>query len=220
MRPQRFSKNLSFLFFRKRGPKITKQGAFQILNINTATDVVFAWLSVSRRFRTKTNNARKQNFAKTALPSHASPPGDHSAPTKKGCAVPLFGFRVLFQKRAFSPHASAPKPKALLGRAFPSRRSGLDQPSPIGTQSTERKRHAGDCRDGPKMAPRWPHDGPRTRGGHAHSRAKRFDDSIRRKGGSRHGPTRHALRADLRGEEMTRRPERPRGGWGAPDLVS
>ena len=156
MRPQLFSKNLSFLFFRKRGPKITKQGAFQILNINTATDVVFAWLSVSRRFRTKTNNARKQNFAKTALPSHASPPGDHSAPTKKGCAVPLFGFRVLFQKRAFSPHASAPKPKAPLGRAFPSRRSGLDRPSPIGTQSTERKSHAGDCQDGPKMAPRWP----------------------------------------------------------------
>ena len=126
---------------------------------------------------------------------------------KKGALCHFLGFGY-FSKNARSRPTLPPRNQKLLSAALFLRVGAAS----IGLRpSVHRARRgdadAGDCQDGPKMAPRWPQDGPKTRGGHAHSRAKRFDDKIKIKSGCRDGPTRRAPCAVLRRGEMTRRPE-------------
>ena len=139
---------------------------------------------------------------------------------KKGALCHFLGFGYFF-KNARSRPTLPPRNQKLLSAALFLRVGAAS----IGLRPSVHRARRGKVtpetvKMAPRWPPRWPQDGPKTRGGHAHSRAKRFDDSIRRKCGSRHGPTRHALRADLRGGEMTRRPEAAERGMRCVPFVS
>ena len=144
---------------------------------------------------------------KTAFRATRSPKTITGLMKKRSSPVHFLGFEHFFENARSRP-TLPPRNQKLFSAALFLRVGAAS----IGLRpSVHRARRgdadAGDCQDGPKMAPRWPQDGPKTRGGHAHSRAKRFDDRIKIKSGCRDGPTRRAPCAVLRRGEMTRRPE-------------